>query len=55
LEYLPNTKAELIQVVEDGIRRRLEKRRQVYPWLKIELQQKVVRPRKPSRKTSGTP
>jgi hypothetical protein len=44
IRYLPNTSAELVQLVERGIRERFEITRKTYPWAKLEFDTKVARP-----------
>ena len=43
LEYLPSTQAQLVQVIEDGILKRFEADRQVYPWARVRIIKKVAR------------
>ena len=45
IDYLPGTSAELVQNVEEGIRRRFQKlaKSKLYPWAKVEIIKKVVK------------
>jgi hypothetical protein len=42
LAYLPGTRAELVQMIEDGIQGRFETARQRYPWARVRIIKKVV-------------
>jgi hypothetical protein len=41
--YLPETRAELVQVIEDGIKSRFEITRKRLPWATLEVSRKVAR------------
>ena len=43
IEYLPSTSAKIVQIVEDGSRRRFESPKPIYPWLRVEIKKKVAR------------
>lgn len=45
IDYLPGTSAELVQKVEEGIRRRFQKlaKSKLYPWAKVEIIKNVVK------------
>jgi len=43
IDYLPSTRAELVQKVEEGIRRRFQKQTRIYPWAKVEIIKNVLR------------
>jgi hypothetical protein len=44
IRYLPAASAELVQLVERGIRKRFELVRQTHPWAKLEIRTEVARP-----------
>lgn len=43
LEYLPTTQAQVVQMIEDGILKRFEADRQVYPWARVKIIKKVAK------------
>src|SRR3989442_426525 len=44
LAYLPEVSAEVVQLVEEGIRNRFRITRQTLPWAKVQILPKVARP-----------
>jgi hypothetical protein len=42
LEYLPTAQAQVVQMIEDGILKRFEMSRQVYPWARVKIIKKVA-------------
>lgn len=43
IRYLPVASAEIVQMVERGIRDRFEQRKRLYPWAKLEISTEVAR------------
>ncbi len=43
LAYLPNTRAEQVQKIEDGILKRFEIQRRINPWARVRIIKKAVK------------
>ena len=43
LAYLPTTQAQVVQIIEDGIVKRFEMSRQVYPWARVKIIKQVAK------------
>lgn len=43
IDYLPGTRAEVVQMTEEGIRGRFQKLSTIYPWVKVVVLKKAAR------------
>jgi hypothetical protein len=43
LEYLPNTRAQLVQIIEDSILKRFEMQHRLNPWARVKIIKKAAK------------